>query len=156
MKGVLGFWDNYFLNLADHVLLTPRFKHEVSYIGGGAPPIETKEGWIMIYHGVHDTTKGYVYSVCAALLDLDNPFLEVSRLPYPLFRPELEWELKGEVNNVCFPTGTSLFGDTLYIYYGAADERIAAASLSISALIEELLFYKFSTNENGITANKTK
>lgn len=150
------FWDNYFLNLADHVLLTPRFKHEVSYIGGGAPPIETKEGWIMIYHGVHDTTKGYVYSVCAALLDLDNPFLEVSRLPYPLFRPELEWELKGEVNNVCFPTGTSLFGDTLYIYYGAADERIAAASLSISALIEELLFYKFSTNENRITANKTK
>jgi len=46
-----------------------------------------------------------------------------------LFSPEKQWELKGEVNNVVFPTGTSLFGDTLYIYYGAADEQIALCFL---------------------------
>lgn len=133
------FWQNYLLNLQDHIVLAPKFKHEVSYIGGGCPPIETESGWLLIYHAVHDTVEGYVYSACAALLDLTNPTIEISRLPYPLFKPEHSWEKVGEVNNVCFPTGTVLFGDTLYIYYGAADEQIAYASVSISKLINELL-----------------
>ena len=135
------YWKKYFVNLEENIVLTPKYKHEVSYIGGGCPPIETKYGWLLIYHGVHDTPQGYVYSACAALLNLENPHKEVSRLPYALFKPEYDWELKGEVNNVVFPTGTSLFGDTLYIYYGAADERIACASLSLSALLEELNKY---------------
>ena len=49
------------------------------------------------------------------------------------------WERRGEVNNVVFPTGTALFGDTLFIYYGAADERIGCASVKLSALVEELM-----------------
>jgi predicted GH43/DUF377 family glycosyl hydrolase len=133
------FWENYFLHLDECIVLSPKYQHEVSYIGGGCPPIETEYGWLLIYHGVHDTIKGYVYSACAALLDLENPQKEIARLPYALFKPELEWELKGEVNNVCFPTGTVLIEDRLYIYYGAADERIACASLSIFALLNELL-----------------
>ncbi|MBK8483834.1 MAG: pesticidal protein Cry7Aa [Saprospiraceae bacterium] len=133
------YWENYFMNLGDHILLSPKYDHEVSYIGGGCPPIETKDGWLVIYHGVHDTNKGYVYSACAALLDLKNPTIEIARLPYPLFKPELEWELKGEVNNVCFPTGSVVFDDLLYIYYGAADERIACASVNLTELISELL-----------------
>lgn len=132
------FWEDYFLNLDDNIVLSPKYPHEVSYIGGGCPPVETDEGWLIIYHGVHDTLKGYVYSACAALLDLENPKKEIARLPYALFKPELTWELRGEVNNVCFPTGTALFGDVLYIYYGAADERIACASVSLSALLKEL------------------
>lgn len=133
------FWQNYFLNLDESIVLSPKHKHEVSYIGGGCPPIETDHGWLLIYHGVHDTIKGYVYSACAALLDLKDPKKEIARLPVALFKPELEWELKGEVNNVCFPTGTVLVKDTLYIYYGAADERIACASVSLSALLKELM-----------------
>ena len=133
------FWENYFHHFTDNIALTPKHRHEVSYIGGGCPPIETEHGWLLIYHGVHDTTKGYVYSACAALLDLDDPWKVLARLPYPLFTPEHEWELKGEVNNVCFPTGTALFDDTLYIYYGAADERIACASVSLSKLLSDLL-----------------
>lgn len=136
------FWENYFLHFEEDIALAPKYKHEVSYIGGGCPPIETKEGWLLIYHAVHDTTKGYVYTACAALMDLENPQKEIARLPYPLFKPEQDWELKGEVNNVCFPTGTALFDDTLYIYYGAADERIACASVNLSALLAELLLYK--------------
>jgi len=124
-----------------HILMTPKYDHEISYIGGGCPPIETKDGWLLIYHGVHDSLHGYVYSACAALLDLNDPTKEIARLPYPLFKPEFEWELKGEVNNVVFPTGTALFGDQLYIYYGAADTRIAVASVSISELTEELLLH---------------
>ncbi len=134
----VDFWQNYFIHFDEHVVLTPKFPHEVSYIGSGCPPIETSKGWLLIYHGVHDTVKGYVYSACAALLDLENPEKEISRLPYPLFFPEKEWELKGEVNNVCFPTGAILENDQLYIYYGAADERIAVASLSMTELLDEL------------------
>jgi beta-1,2-mannobiose phosphorylase / 1,2-beta-oligomannan phosphorylase len=132
------FWQNYFLHLHEWIVLSPKHKHEVSYIGGGCPPIETDKGWLLIYHGVHDTVKGYVYSACAALLDLENPQKVIARLPYELFKPDEEWELNGEVNNVCFPTGTLVVGDTLYIYYGAADEQIAVASVSLSDLLQEL------------------
>jgi len=134
-----NFWKEYFINFNKFVVLSPKYNHESSYIGGGCPPIETQNGWLIIYHGVHDTDKGHIYSACAALLDLENPQKEIARLPYPLFFPQEEWELKGEVNNVCFPTGTALFGDTLYIYYGAADEQIATASVSLSELLKELL-----------------
>jgi predicted GH43/DUF377 family glycosyl hydrolase len=90
---------------------------------------------------VQETKRGRVYSACAALLDLNDPSLEKARLPYPLFSPEYEWELIGEVNNVCFPTGTALFGNTLFIYYGAADSLIACASVNLPELMAELLKY---------------
>lgn len=134
------FWKKYCENLDEHIVMDPQFAHESSYIGSGCPPIETEHGWLLIYHGVEETPHGLVYSACAAaLLDLENPAKVIARLPYALFAPEFKWERKGEVNNVVFPTGTALFGDTLYIYYGAADEQIACASLSLSALINELL-----------------
>ena len=133
------FWRKYFHNLDEHIVMDPIFPHESSYIGGGCPPIETKHGWLLIYHGVTESTKGLVYSACAALLDLKNPLIEIARLPYALFSPEFDYELTGEVNNVVFPTGTALFGNTLYIYYGAADSQIASASVSLSGLVNELL-----------------
>ncbi|MGQ3015537.1 MAG: pesticidal protein Cry7Aa [Flavobacteriales bacterium] len=134
-----AFWQNYFLCFEEHIVLSPKKKHEISYIGGGCPPIETEQGWLLIYHGVYDTAGGYVYCAAAALLDLEHPQTELARLPYALFEPEHEWEQKGTVNNVCFPTGTLLCDDVLYIYYGAADEQIACASLSIKELLKELL-----------------
>lgn len=136
------FWQDYFIHFDECVVLSPKYEHELNYIGGGCPPIETPEGWLMIYHGVHSSSKGYVYSACAALLDLDDPRREIARLPHPLFFPEYAWELKGEVNNVCFPTGAVLFDERLYIYYGAADERIACASVSLSELLAELLSHR--------------
>lgn len=141
-----AFWTNYYFHLARQILMTPKYDHEISYIGGGCPPIETNHGWLLIYHSVHDTIGGYVYSACAALLDLQDPQKEIARLPYPLFLPDQKWELKGAVNNVCFPTGTVLQDDTLYIYYGAADEHVACASLSMSVLIGELLSFSVNTN----------
>ncbi len=134
------FWEKYFLHLEEHIVMDPLYSHESSYIGGGCPPIETPHGWLLIYHGAEEINNGIVYSACAAaLLDLEHPSKVIARLPYALFSPEYEWEKRGEVNNVVFPTGTALFDDTLFIYYGAADERIAVASLSLSALLEELL-----------------
>lgn len=133
------FWEQYLIHIRENIVISSKYDHEASYVGGGCPPIETEAGWLIIYHGVHDTPKGFVYTACAALLDLDNPQTELARLPYALFSPEYQWELNGEVNNVCFPTGTALFEDTLYIYYGAADERIACASVSLKALTAELV-----------------
>jgi beta-1,2-mannobiose phosphorylase / 1,2-beta-oligomannan phosphorylase len=136
------FWQNYFLHFEANIVLTSKYDFGASYIGGGCPPIETEYGWLLIYHGVQDTIDGFVYSACAALLDIDDPIKEISRLPYPLFKPDEKWELKGEVNNVCFPTGTIVAADVLYIYYGAADEQIACASMSLSELLKELLLHK--------------
>jgi predicted GH43/DUF377 family glycosyl hydrolase len=133
------FWRDYCYKIKDFIVMDPKFKHESNYIGGGCPPIETPHGWVLIYHGVERSSVGNVYSACAALLQLDDPSVELARLPYALFSPESEWERRGTVNNVVFPTGTALFDDTLYIYYGAADEQIACASLSLSSLVEELL-----------------
>jgi predicted GH43/DUF377 family glycosyl hydrolase len=137
-----AFWTNYLTHFQSQIILTSKYDHEVSYIGGGSPPIETAIGWLIIYHGVKDTIDGYVYAACAALLDLNNPYKEISRLPYPLFEPDQPWELHGEVINVCFPTGTAQFDDTLYIYYGAADESIACASLNLPELLNELKRYE--------------
>jgi predicted GH43/DUF377 family glycosyl hydrolase len=135
-----AFWENYIQKLDENILLSPKYEHEIRYVGGGCPPVETEHGWVMIYHGVKDgPTKGFEYSACVALLDLDNPHKVISRLPYPLFKPEEDYELAGDVDDVVFPTGTTLFGDTLYIYYGAADDIIATASVSLSALVNELL-----------------
>ncbi|MCH8495960.1 MAG: hypothetical protein LAT57_10080 [Balneolales bacterium] len=136
------FWKDYLLHFSDHILMASKHDHEIGYIGGGCPPIETEAGWLMIYHGVHDSAKGYIYTGCAALLDLEDPTKEIARLPYALFEPELPWELFGYVDNVVFPTGTSLFDGRLYVYYGAADKRIAAASVDMKELITELLQYK--------------
>jgi predicted GH43/DUF377 family glycosyl hydrolase len=143
------FWNDYFLNFNEHVVLDPiDGVFENDFVGGGCPPIETDQGWILIYHGVHDSAEGYVYSACAALLDLDNPAKIIARLPYPLFVPEFDYELIGVVNRVVFPTGTALFDDTLYVYYGAADKCIACASLSLKELTDELML---NTYKNEIT-----
>lgn len=135
------YWDDYLANFHNHILIDPVFKFESAYVGGGCPPIETPQGWLLIYHGVEETERGLIYSAGAALLDLDDPSKVIARLPYPLFTPEYKWELRGEVNNVVFPTGTALFGNTLFIYYGAADSQIACASVSLDELVAELLTF---------------
>jgi predicted GH43/DUF377 family glycosyl hydrolase len=135
------FWIDYFMHFQDCIMISPKHTHEISYVGGGCPPIKTTAGWLVIYHGVHDEIEGYIYSACAALFELDNPCKEIARLSYPLFQPIESWEKKGIVNNVCFPSGAIVEEDTLYIYYGAADERIGCASIRLSSLIAEILTY---------------
>ena len=133
-----SFWEDYLKNLVEHIVLDPKDIFEVNYIGAGGPPIETEFGWLIIYHGVQETTAGKVYHAKAALLQLDNPEIEIARLPYPLFSPAKQWEIEGEVRNIVFPTGHALFGDYLYIYYGVADKHVAVAKLDINELLLEL------------------
>lgn len=132
------YWKKYLKELADYVVLESKYWYESRNIGGGCPPIKTDEGWLLIYHAVEDSNEGKTYHTGAALLDLENPCKVLGHLKNPLFSPEEEWERKGDVNNVVFPTGTAIFEDELYIYYGAADKRIAVASVSLKELLNEL------------------
>jgi predicted GH43/DUF377 family glycosyl hydrolase len=133
-----GFWEQYLMDLSAHIVMDPLLPHESSHIGGGAPPIETSAGWLIIYHAAEDTPHGFVYHACAALLDLHDPRKVIGRLKKPLISPQEPYEKTGYVKNIVFPSGTAVFDDDLYIYYGAADERVAVASVKLSALLFHL------------------
>ena len=132
------FWESYISNLKQHIVLQPKYNHESSHIGGGCPPIKTDMGWLFIYHSVENNSKNLIYHASAALLDLEDPRKEIGRLKKPLFSPTESYEKEGYVNNVVFPTGTAFFNNELYIYYGAADSRVAVVSVNINSLLNEL------------------
>jgi len=138
-------WERYFEDLHLHILLDPLYPHESVYLGGGCPPVETEKGWLVIYHGTGYQQEQHVYVACAALLDINDPYKVIARLPYALFTPEEPWERSGTVNDVVFPTGTAIFGPKLYIYYGCADTRIGVASIELDELLWELLRYPVNT-----------
>jgi len=119
-------------------VLDPLFWFENRYIGGGCPPIETKDGWLIIYHAVEGTPLGKIYHASAALLDLKNPLKVLGRLKKPLFSPSSSWERNGSVRDVVFPTSALIKNDRLYIYYGAADKLIAVKSVDLAELLTEL------------------
>lgn len=109
------------------------------YEGAACPPIETVIGWLLIYHAAYRYHKKIHYKVHVALLDLDNPNKVLAELPYPVLEPKTNYERNGNVDNVVFPTASITVGDTLFIYYGAADTCIACATISIADLLFELL-----------------
>jgi predicted GH43/DUF377 family glycosyl hydrolase len=133
-----NYWNSYLENLKKYIVLKPKFQFENQYIGGGCPPIETKDGWLIIYHAAQNTPLGKVYHACAALLDLENPLKVLGRLRKPLFSPITAWEKNGITNNVVFPTGAVIKDGRLHIYYGAADKLIAAKSVKLSELLTQL------------------
>ena len=106
-------------------------------IGGGAVPIETSEGWLLLYHGVSGTCNGYVYSFGAAILDIDRPAKVLYRTRDYLLTPEQPYETTGFVPNVAFPCATLHDAETgrIAIYYGAADTYTAVAYAQIDELI---------------------
>lgn len=130
-----NFWRKYFKNLKKYIVIKNEEWFEKTHIGGGCSPIETKDGWLLIYHGV-DAKKNY--HACAALVDKKDPLKLIAKLKKPLFSPTKVWEKKGIVSNVVFPTGFSQFNENLYIYYGAADKRIAVAEINLNDLLKEL------------------
>ena len=133
-----NYWHDHIQHLSKHVVIEPWHGWEARHVGGGTPPIKTKKGWLIIYHGAQPRNKGRVYHAGAALLDLKNPGKLIARLPYPLLSPQEEYEQEGHVNDVVFPTGTSQFKGRLYIYYGTSDSYIAVASVNLDQLLGEL------------------
>jgi len=91
--------------------------------GAGPIPIETNEGWLMIYHGVLTSCNGFVYSMGAALLDLEEPWKVMYRTAPYLISPQMQYECVGDVPNVVFPCAALHDAETgrIAVYYGAAD-----------------------------------
>jgi predicted GH43/DUF377 family glycosyl hydrolase len=113
---------------------------DANKIGLSPPPIETAQGWLVIYHGVRQTAAGSLYRLGLALFDLETPERCLKRGNEWVFGPEEPYELQGDVGNVAFPCGYTIGpdGDTLHLYYGAADTSIALATGSIRAMLDWL------------------
>ena len=109
-------------------------------IGAGPNPIETTEGWLLFYHGVSGTCNGFVYSMGAALLDIDDPSQVLYRTRDYLLTPEKLYETSGFVPNVVFPCANLFDAKTgrIAIYYGAADTYTAIAFTQVDELIEHI------------------
>ncbi len=124
---------------------------DANKIGISPPLIETDEGWLMIYHGVRNTPSGAIYRLGLALFDLETPERCTLRGDTWVFGPEADYEREGDINNVVFPCGYTVApdGDTLHMYYGAADTSIALATASIRSLLDWLHENARSTTRQG-------
>ncbi len=105
---------------------------ESKKIGIAGPPVKTKEGWLLIYHGV---SNDHVYSLGIALLDLNNPSKVLHRQIEPILEPELSWEKEGHVPNVVFSCGQVEMNGKIIVYYCGADTVIGAAEISTKDII---------------------
>jgi len=118
-------------------IIGPRMNKWDSWkVGIASPPIKTKYGWLLLYHGVsknHST-----YRVGALLLDLKDPAIVIARLADPIFEPVEEYEKVGIVNNVVFPCGVVEKKGILYIYYGGGDRVVGVATLKLDYLLKAL------------------
>jgi len=110
---------------------------DANKIGLSPPPIETPQGWLIIYHGVKQPCGGCIYRLGLALFDLNKPELCLKRGNEWIFAPEEPYEQHGDVSNVVFPCGYTIGpdGDSINIYYGAADTCIALATSSIKQML---------------------
>jgi len=111
---------------------------QATKIGAGPTPIETSEGWLLIYHGVLTSCNGFVYSFGAALLDLDKPWKVIYRTRSYLLNPREYYECVGDVPNVAFPCAALHDPPTgrMAIYYGGADTVTCLAFAKFDELID--------------------
>ncbi|HMP81010.1 MAG TPA: glycosidase [Pirellulaceae bacterium] len=125
-----------------HVLLHARRGAwwDANKIGLSPPPIETPEGWLLMYHGVRHTPGGCLYRLGLALLDLERPWQVLRRGDEWMFSPEMPYERYGDVNGVVFPCGWILTEGTgtIRMYYGGADTCLALATGQLSDVLDYL------------------
>jgi beta-1,4-mannooligosaccharide/beta-1,4-mannosyl-N-acetylglucosamine phosphorylase len=121
-----------------HVMAPTRWSWQSTKVGAGPTPIETTEGWLMIYHGVLTSCNGFVYSMGAALLDLEQPWKVMYRTAPYLLSPWELYECVGDVPNVVFPCAALADAPTgrIAVYYGAADTVTCLAYTQVDDLIE--------------------
>lgn len=134
-----SFWEEWHAHLADHALPDVR-RADTEHMEVAATPIKVAGGWLLIYSHIQDyyDENRRIFGVEALLLDAKNPQKVIGKTAYPFMVPEESYERYGIVANVVFPSGACVEGDTLRVYYGAADTSCAVASLSLSQLLESM------------------
>jgi predicted GH43/DUF377 family glycosyl hydrolase len=143
LRGGAHMWISFSPDLhhwGDHVLLLEARDGgwwDAGKIGLGPPPLETAEGWLVLYHGVHATSGGPIYRAGLALLDLDHPATVLRRTDEWVFGPIAPYEMIGDVGRVVFPCGWILDegADRLSVYYGAADSVVGLATARMSDVL---------------------
>ena len=118
------------------ILRTREGSWDCARVGAGAAPIKTEKGWLEIYHGADHKHR---YCLGAVLLDLDDPSKVLARSKDPLFEPTADYELTGFFGKVVFTNGHLVDGDQITMYYGASDEVICGATLSIDDILSNIL-----------------
>lgn len=143
LRGGAHMWVSYSPDLrhwGDHELLLEARDGawwDAGKIGLGPPPIETADGWLILYHGAHLTASGPIYRVGFALLDLEDPTIVLRRSDEWVLGPATSYERAGDVNQVVFPCGWTVDegADRLHLYYGAADTSVAVATATWSDVL---------------------
>lgn len=134
-------WSKWYQNLDKHGFDLRRSDDD--HIEIGAPPIKTKDGWLLLYSYIQKYySSDPIFTVEAILLDLENPRKIIARTENPLLVPEEEYEYYGKVKNIVFPTGLVKRGDTLFLYYGAADTTTCVATGSLKKLLSQMRMTK--------------
>lgn len=105
--------------------------------GAGAPPLRTKDGWLILYHAM-DSQDPNKYKVGAMLLDLDHPEMVLARSQEPILEPEEDYENHGHKWGVVFVCGAVIKDKTLFVYYGASDKTVAVATAPIESFLRDL------------------
>ena len=125
------------------LIAKPEFKWEDGRIGGSTPPIRTKQGWLVFYHGVenqHPPTKRVIYRLGALMLDLNDPTKVLARTKHFLMEPETYYEKFGlYIPNVVFPTANVVKDGLIYLYYGVCDTAIGLATAELDAVVREVM-----------------
>ncbi len=114
-------------------------------VGPGPVPIETPEGWLLIYHGVWTSCNGYLYYAGGALLDLEQPWKVRYRTKDYLLAPTESYERVGDVPNVIFPSSAVVEGERVRLYYGCADTCISMAEANLTELIHFIKTHSFAS-----------
>lgn len=117
-------------------IIEPKESWEMEKMGASCPPIKTKDGWLLVYHGVD--AKDKVYRVGFALLDLDHPEKVLARTKNFVMEPEYDYETNGIYNGCVFPTGIVEKDGLFYIYYGCADSYVGLATIEVEEVLKEM------------------
>ncbi len=125
-------------------------------IGSGSAPIETSEGWLLLYHGVTNTCNGFVYSMGGAILDIDEPSKVKYRCENFLLTPEEWYEERGFVPNVCFPCAAISDEETgrIAIYYGCADSYVGLAFTTVNEVVEYIRMHDAASDDDRSDGRK--
>jgi beta-1,2-mannobiose phosphorylase / 1,2-beta-oligomannan phosphorylase len=118
-------------------------------IGAGAPPIKTKDGWLLIYQSVGNQEPGR-YKIGAMLLDLNDPTKVLHRSNAPILAPDMKYENEGFKAGVVYPCGAVVIQGTLFVYYGGADSYICVATANLDHFLAELKYSELAKVEPAV------
>lgn len=131
------FWEKWYKNINYYRLNLKRGTRD--QIEVGSVPIETPNGWLLVYSEIKNyQTPHTLFTIQAVLLDKENPQKIIGRTERPLLMPEADYEMYGKVPNIVFPSGAIIHKKKLYIYYSGADTVVALASIPLKNLLHDM------------------